>query len=139
MGRRSSIGVQRRARARGEFILEVLVSTAAMWLVAAIAVPSYTQHLHRSAREQAQSFLASAAAIEQRFLSDRRRYAASLAALDIAPPVDLAGKYTFAVAAIDGPAPAFTLTAIATGEQAADACPTMRLDSRGGKSPNECW
>jgi type IV pilus assembly protein PilE len=139
MSKRGFINVQHRAKARGELVLEVLASMAAMWLVAAIAVPSYTQHLHRSARAQAQSFLASAAATQQRFLSDRRRYAANLAALDIAPPIDLAGKYTFAVAAIDGPAPAFTLTAIATGGQAADACPTLRLDSHGGKSPNECW
>ena len=90
-------------------------------------------------RAEAQSFLTNAAATQQQFLIDRRRYAGSLAALNVSPPADLSGKYTFAVATANGPPPTFSLTATATGQQAQDACPTLAVDSSGSKSPDKCW
>ncbi|HEX8010172.1 MAG TPA: type IV pilin protein [Casimicrobiaceae bacterium] len=127
------------SRRRGFTLLEVMIVVAIVALLAAIALPLYTQQLRRSARAEAQSFLTSAASSQQQFLIDRRSYAASLAALNATPPADLTGKYTFTVAAADGPPPTFTLTATATGDQANDACPTLMLDSSGSKSPDTCW
>ena len=59
-------------------------------------------------------------------------------------PETLAGsyppaKYTFTVAAVDGPPPTFTLTAQAIGNQAKDTCPTLTLDSAGNRAPTACW
>jgi type IV pilus assembly protein PilE len=126
-------------RANSGFTLfDVLAVVASMSVVTAIALPSYTHQLRKSARDEARSFLAAAAASQEAFLRERRRYAGSLEALRVKPPAGLAGKYTFVVAAGDGP-PSFTLTATATSVQADDACPTLTLDSRGGKGPDSCW
>ena len=76
---------------------------------------------------------------QSQFLVDRRRYAGSLAALGIALPASLTSKYTIAVAAADGPPPAYTITATAIGHQAQDKCPTLALDNAGNRTPAGCW
>jgi type IV pilus assembly protein PilE len=128
-----------RGKARGFTLLEVMIVVVIVAVLAAIALPSYSAHLRKSARAEAQSTLTDAASRQQQFLVDRRRYAASLTALGVAPSSDLAAKYTFAIAVADGPPPTFTLTAPAVGEQAKDKCPTLTLDSAGNRAPAECW
>ena len=124
---------------RGFTLLEVMIVVVVVAVLAAIALPSYSAHLRKSARAEAQMFLTSAANSQQQFLIDRRSYAASLAALKATPSSDLTGKYSFALATTAGPPPTFTLTATATGDQAKDICPTLTLDSSGTKSPDICW
>lgn len=124
---------------RGFTLLELMIVVVVVAVLAAIALPSYSAHLRKSARAEAQSFLTNAANSQQQFLIDRRSYAATLAALNATPPADLTGKYNFALATTAGPPPTFTLTATATGDQAKDICPTLALDSSGTKSPDACW
>jgi len=124
---------------RGFTLIEVMIVVVVLAVLAAIALPSYSAHLRKSARAEAQTFLTSAANSQQQFLIDRRSYAASLAALKATPSSDLTGKYSFALATTAGPPPTFTLTATATGDQAKDICPTLTLDSSGTKSPDICW
>jgi len=116
-----------------------MIVVAIVAILAAIALPSYSAHLRKSARAEAQSTLTDAAARQQQFLVDRRRYAGSMSSLGVAPPADLATKYAFSVAADDGPQPAFTLTAQATGDQARDRCPVLTIDNAGTRTPAECW
>lgn len=123
----------------GFTLLEVMIAVVVVGILAAIALPSYSAHLRKSARADAQSTLTDAAARQQQFLVDRRRYAGSMATLGVAPSADAAAKYTFAIAAVDGPPPSFTLTATATGEQAKDKCPVLTIDNAGNRAPVECW
>jgi type IV pilus assembly protein PilE len=124
---------------RGFTVLEVLLVVATVSTVTAIAVPSYVHQLRKSARAEAESFLLSAAAKQQQHLLAQGRYAGNLGTLDAQPPAFLSGKYMFVVAATGGSTPAFTLNAIAAGEQAKDACPTLTIDSSGTKLPVACW
>jgi type IV pilus assembly protein PilE len=124
---------------RGFTLLELMIVVVVVAVLAAIALPSCSAHLRKSARAEAQSFLTNAATSQQQFLIDRRSYAGSLASLKATPPADLTGKYNFALATTAGPPPTFTFTATATGEQAKDSCPTLTLDSSGTKFPDTCW
>jgi type IV pilus assembly protein PilE len=123
----------------GFTLLEVLIAIVVVGILAAIALPSYSAHLRKSARSEAQGILTDGASRQQQFLVDRRRYAGTMAALGVTPPSDLATKYTFAIAAVDGPPPTFTLTATATGDQAHDKCPVLTIDNAGNRTPAECW
>ena len=126
-------------QAGGFTLLEVIIVTAIVAILAAIALTSYASYLRRSARAEAQSTLTEAASRQQQFLVDRRRYAASMSALGMMPPPDLAAKFNVTFATVDGPPPTFTLTAQAIGNQLSDKCPTLTLDSAGTRTPTECW
>ena len=126
-------------RRSGFTLLEVMIVTAIVAILAAIALTSYAAYLRRSARSEAQSTLTEAASRQQQFLVDRRRYASSMSALGMTPPPDLASKYSVTFATLDGPPPVFTLTAQAIGDQANDKCPTLTLDNAGTRTPTECW
>jgi type IV pilus assembly protein PilE len=134
----------RRSRAHGFAIcgftlLELIIVVVIVGILAAVALPSYSSYLRRSARAEAQSFLTDAASRQQQFLVDRRAYAASIPSLNVTPPTDLAAKFTFTIATADGPPPTFTLTGQAIGDQLNDQCPTITLDNTGNRTPAGCW
>jgi type IV pilus assembly protein PilE len=126
-------------RNHGFTLIELLIAIAVVGILAAIALPAYTSQLRKSSRAEAQSFMTTAAGKQQQYLLNRRAYASSFADLGASLPGDLNGKYTFAVAASNGPPPSFTVTATAISAQARDACPTLVIDSAGNKTPAACW
>ena len=125
----------------GFTLIEVLIVLVILAILAAIALPSYAEHVRKSARAETQSFLTDVAARQHQFMVDRRRYASSLAALGMAAPDNVRKKFVDPIT-IDAPnvvPPVFTLTAQAVGDQAKDKCPTLTLDSAGNRTPADCW
>lgn len=126
-------------RTSGFSLSELMVVLVVVAILAAIALPTYTSQLRRSARGEAQAFLTNAGTRQSQYLIDKRTYAGSLSTLGMNAPADLLAKYTFALAAADGPPPTYTFTATAIGDQAHDTCPTLTLDNAGNRTPATCW
>jgi type IV pilus assembly protein PilE len=123
----------------GFTLIELAIVAAVVAMLAAIAIPAYTDQARRSARAEVQSLITTAATRQTQFLVDRRRYADSMSALNLSLPTSLSGKYTIAVTSADGPPPTFSITATATGNQAKDKCPSLVLDNAGNRTPAGCW
>ena len=128
-------------RSRGFSLIEMAVIMAVLGILLAIALPAYREHVRKSIRAEAQSFLTGVASRQQQFLVDKRSYAASVAALNLAPPSHVKANFEDPIT-VDVPAvvpPRFTLTAKAIGDQAKDKCATLTLDSAGNRGPAGCW
>lgn len=123
----------------GFTLIELVMVVAIVTVLAAIAVPIYSDQARRSARAEVQALITTAATRQTQFLVDRRRYADSMSSLNMSLPTSLSGKYTIAVATADGPPPTFAITATATGNQAKDKCPSLVLDNAGNRTPAGCW
>jgi type IV pilus assembly protein PilE len=131
---------------RGFTLLELLITVVIVGILAAIALPSYSQYVIRANRTQAKQFMADIANRQEQYLLDQRSYAGTVGSggLGMTAPSETAGLYTFA-AAVGGndclgaalPTPGYTITATAIGGQATDG--DLCLDSVNNKTPGGKW
>lgn len=139
------------SRVRGFTLLELMIAVAVVGILAAIAYPSYMEHIRKSRRAEAQGVLMDIAMRQQQSLLDARRYVdldteAKVQAL-VNVPTTVQNFYTF-----QSPAPAttsiptFSATAIPKGDQVNDKCGTLGVDQTGtktaskdGVSVSDCW
>ena len=122
----------------GFTLIEMMVVVAVLAIVAAIAYPSYQEHLRKGRRAAAQTFLVETASRQQQYLLDARSYAVgtgALAALNLTVPAEVSPYYTVSVepAAPTVP-PTYRLiaTPVAGSVQAADGA--LVLDHDGARS-----
>ena len=141
-----------------------MIVVAIIAILAAIALPSYQEHVRRSKRAEAEGILLEAAQFMQRYYSANDRYTASAGTVtteaeqkngdvSILPeglrlsPKSGGSNYTIAVFARDTP-PSYTLKATRTGSMSGDKCGTLTLSSQGAKgvesqtsgvSVADCW
>lgn len=145
----------RRAGAtRGFSLLELMIAVAVIGILAAIAYPSYQEHVLRSGRSEGMALLSDAAARQERFFAQNNSY--------ITAPADIAdlgmphttgttvrspnGRYTLGVSQVAGDG-GYTLTATRQGPQVADTrCGNLTLDAIGrrgvsvsGADVQACW
>lgn len=128
-------------QAAGFTLIEVIIVTVIIAILASVAIPSYTQYVRRNNRATAQALLADVASRQQQFFLNRRQYG-SLADLGVAVPGDVSKHYTVTVVTTlpAGGAPTFTLTAAPQGGQAVDNCGTMTINQLGERTPAQgCW
>jgi type IV pilus assembly protein PilE len=129
--------------ATGFTLIELVIAVAVIAILAAVAYPSYTRHVARSHRSQAQGYLMRVAQRQQQFFLDSRDYAAQAAIFSAEPvPAEVAEQYQVAV----GPAtpttpPTFIVTATprAGSLQAAYREPALSIAQDGSKSPSGAW
>ena len=134
---------------RGVTLLEILVVTLVVGIIAALAVPAYRQHLVRVNRTEATATLYEIAAAEERHFIRHGRYTRGITA---APPAGLGlaptnTRYSFDVAvAEDGQT--FIASAAPTREGGQDGdgeCLVFSLDHRGrravsgSRETSFCW
>lgn len=127
----------------GFSLIELMIVVAIVGILAAVALPSYQEHVRKGARAEAISALTDLANKQEQFYVDNRRYAKSMTELS-APTTTESGYYTVSVT---NTAQAFTLTATAASGPAADdgKCKTFTITDTGVKastgsgSKKDCW
>ena len=137
---RQPVRLPRRLRAGGFTLIEVMIVVAVIAILAAVAVPSYHDHLRKSRRAAAQSHLMDVAQRQQQYLLDARSYAPDLATLGITTPSDVMAFYDApVVAAPVGARPTFTVTISpkAGTHQVPDG--DLSINSAGVKTPADKW
>ena len=119
---------------KGFTLIELLIVVAIIGIIAAVAYPSYQQHVRKSARSDAQVGLLRMADLQEKFYLQNNTYGTTAQVAAVTEN----GYYTLSVTVAT--ASAFTLSAAATGAQASDTgCTTMTLNQALLKSPAICW
>ncbi|MEY4591000.1 MAG: Fimbrial protein precursor, partial [Pseudomonadota bacterium] len=115
-------------------------------ILAAIAIPSYSQYVQKTRRTDGQEKLLDMAAQQERWFFSNNQYAKQ-AAIDSVGGANSADEhYTVAITTTGEPPTTYTLVATAVGSQAYDtSCATLTLTNTGlkGATPssnaNLCW
>ena len=126
----------------GFTLIELMIVVAVIALLSAIALPSYQQHVIRTNRAAAETFMLRLASLEEQYLLDAHTYAASSDVTWTSTtnlPSELQGIYTFSITKDDGPPPGYTITAtpVSGTRQAQDGA--LTLNSQGVKTPAAKW
>ena len=131
---------------RGFTLIELMIVVALVSILAAVALPGYREHVRKSRRAEAQSYLLSVASRQQQFLVDTRSYSASLTDIGIAAPSSVSAAYDITLcadsaSACAAPAQTFYLKATPKSDQTSERCGTLTIDQNGTKTPTSgtCW
>lgn len=132
--------VQARKKATGFTLIELMIVVAIVGILAAVAYPSYQDHIRKSRRAAAQSFLMDVGAKQQQYLIDARTYASTLAELNMSAPPEVSSYYNIDFDPTPSTPTAFNVRATPQGSQTPDlAGARLELDQSGTKKPSGKW
>lgn len=126
---------------QGFTLIELMVVVIIVAILTSIAIPSYRDHVVKSNRAAAESFMLQLANKEEQYLLDARNYTGTLGTggLNLSTPADIQGKYTVTIGNISNTT--YTITAVPTAAQKDPLCGTLTLNQAGLKTPTTggCW
>lgn len=131
-----------KSRAAGMTLVELMVTTGIVAILAAIAYPSYQRYVARTHRNAASACLSQYAQFMERFYTTNLTYLNAAPVMGCRLENDMNRHYTFAVTpGADGRT--FVARATPVGAQATldAACGALSIDQAGGRVPtnNACW
>lgn len=134
---------------RGFTLIEVVIAMTIIAILAAVAIPAYTQYVTRGHRSEARGTLLQGAQWMERWRTERGTYRDGAApptlpaTLAASPPPPATARYNITVAT---PNPGeFELTATPVGNMAGDPCGNYTINNRGqrghsgSESVHTCW
>jgi type IV pilus assembly protein PilE len=131
-------------RLKGFTLIEVMVVVAILGILAAIALPSYTEYVLRANRSDAKAVLMETSQFLERYYTTNNTYvgAAVLTAVSPKGATGTGVKYdiSFSVTPAAG-ADVYTLQAAPANSQTDDSCGNLTLSSTGAQTPTTagCW
>jgi len=126
-------------RQKGFTLIELMIATAIVAILAAVAYPAYTRYVIKANRAAAQAQMLDIANRQQQFLLANRAYATTTAlqTSGYTLPSTLTTKYSYSVDVGSTTVPSFTITFTGIGSQVSDGA--LTLTSEGVKSPADKW
>lgn len=127
-------------KSKGFTLIELMVAVAVVGILAAVAYPSYMEHVRKTRRVETQTLMMDVVTRQQQRMLDVRNFTDKLSDLGITLPTQVDNAYTVKITPDTSSAvPKFTVTATPKGGQAKESCGTLSVTDRAVKSPAQCW
>lgn len=128
-------------RRSGFTLIEVMITVAILAILAAVALPQYSQYVMRGRITEATSNLSTARVRMEQYFQDNRTYVNACNAGTVAPPIPSTTSFSFACSGLA--ADTYTITATGTGPMAGFTYTINQANQRGTTSPwgnnSTCW
>lgn len=132
-------------RQQGFTLIEVMITVAIIGILAAIAYPSYTNHIQKSRRETAKAEMLASAQLMERFYAINYSYATATAGasgtIRDKSPIEGTAYYDVTLENLTASTYTIKATPIAGSAQASDKCGTLSINQAGVKTSTSgsCW